>query len=108
MGPHETEASFDLGVALQKFKKRTKIIGNVMYNDPAMPLSFSSTKITSLTFNGNQAHIAGFGNIGRTRVSFTCDVTDNGSPGTLDFFSIHFSNGYSASGNPTTGDITIH
>ena len=85
-----------------------KIIGNVMYDDPVTPISFHSTKITSLIFNGNQAHIAGRGKIGKMRVSFSCDVTDNGYPGTLDFFSIHLSNGYSASGNPTSGDITIH
>jgi hypothetical protein len=35
-------------------------------------------------------------------------VTDNGTPGNNDFFSISLSNGYSASGNLTTGDIQIH
>ena len=108
MGPHESQASFDLGLRLQKTKKKTKITGNVMFDDPATPLSFHSTKVTTLTFNGNQAHIAGRGKANGANVSFTVDVTDNGSPGTLDYFSIHLSNGYSASGNPTTGDIQIH
>ena len=85
-----------------------KIIGNVMYDDPVTPISFHSTKIASLIFNGNQAHIAGSGRIGKTRVSFTCDATDNGYPGNNDFFSIQFSNGYSASGYLSSGDITIH
>ena len=89
-------------------KKKTKVIGTVSYDDPFTPISFHSTKITSLTFNGMQAHIAGVGKIGKTTVSFTCDAIDNGYPGTLDYFSIHFSNGYSASGNLTSGDITIH
>jgi len=32
-------------------------------------------------------------------------MTDDGTPGTLDFFSIHLSDSYSASGNFTSGDI---
>ena len=107
-GPHGGQASFDLGVDLQKTKKKTKIIGNVMLEDPVTPISFHSTKIASLTFNGMQAHIAGVGKIGKTTVSFTCDVADNGYPGTNDLFSIHLSNGYSAGGNVTGGDISIH
>ena len=79
-----------------------------MYDYPVTPISFHSTKITSLIFNGNQAHIAGSGKVGKTKVTFTVDATDNGYPGTNDFFSIHLSNGYSASGSPTSGDITIH
>jgi len=46
--------------------------------------------------------------IRRTKVPFTVDLSDNGYPGTLDFFSIHLSNGYSASGYVTSGDISIH
>ena len=86
------------------------MVGNVMFDDPATPLSFHSTKMVMLTFNGNQAHIAGRGKANGANVSFTVDVTDNGYPGPLvfDFFSIHLSNGYSASGNLTSGDITIH
>jgi len=40
----------------------------------------------------------------QTKVSFTVDVTDKGEPGTNDFFSIQFSNGYSASGYPLNCD----
>jgi hypothetical protein len=36
------------------------------------------------------------------------DVIDNGDPGTNDFFSIQVSNGYSASGFLTSGNISIH
>jgi len=71
------------------------------------PLPFQSTKLTSLTGSGNEAHITGTGRIGKTRVNFTVDVTDNGSPGTNDFFSIQLSNGYSASGQLLSGDIQI-
>ena len=79
------------------------------YNDPATPMSFHSGKITSLTFSGNQAHLTGTGKANGKKVSFSIDVTDNGDPGTPnDTFSIQLSNGYSASGNLTSGNITIH
>jgi hypothetical protein len=74
----------------------------------ATPLSFHSKKVTSLSFNANHAHIHGAGKIGKTKVSFTVDVSDKGERGTNDFFSIQFSNGYSASGYPLNGDISIH
>jgi hypothetical protein len=79
-----------------------------MSDDSASPFSFQSKKVTSLSFNGNQAHITGTRKIGKTKVSLTVDVTDNGEPGTNDFFSIQFSNGYSASGYPLNGGISIH
>jgi len=44
----------------------------------------------------------------QTKVSFAVGVTDNGEPGTKDFFSIQLSNGYSASRYPLNGDISIH
>lgn len=91
-----------------KVKKKTKLIGSFSYDDPNTPLSFHSMKVTSLTFNGNQAHVSGSGKIGGTKVTFTVDVIDNGDPGTNDFFSVHFSNGYSASGFLTSGNLSIH
>jgi hypothetical protein len=89
-------------------KKKTVITGYFTYNDPGSGVSFSPTKITTLTFNGNQAHIAGTGSVGKNKVTFTVDVVDNGYPGTNDFFSIHLSNGYSASGTVVSGDISIN
>jgi len=94
-------------VRLQKSKKKTTVVGGLSYSDPASNVSFSSTKVTTLTFNGNQAHIAGTGKVGKKKVSFSVDVTDNGFPGTLDLFSISLSDGYAASGNLATGDISI-
>jgi hypothetical protein len=35
------------------------------------------------------------------------ECTDNGTPGTFDTFSIQLSNGYSAGGTLTSGDIEI-
>jgi hypothetical protein len=58
--------------------------------------------------HGYSAHIVGTGQNNRENVNFTVDVTDNGYPGKNDFFSIQLSNGYSASGNLTTGDLSVH
>jgi hypothetical protein len=60
-----------------------------------------------LSFNGNQAQFTGTAKGGKRSLSFTVNVTDNGDPGTLDTFSIQISNGYSASGNLTSGNISI-
>ena len=107
-GPNESQASFSVDARFQTNKKKTKLIGSVTYEDPGVPFTFRSTKVTSLSFNGNMAHLAGNGKIGKKKVSFTCDVTDNSLDGTGDFFSISFSNGYSASGFLTSGNINIH
>ena len=65
-------------------------------------------KITSLSINGNQAHFTGTVKLSRkSTVSFTVDVIDNGTPGTFDSFSIQVSNGYSAGGTLSSGDISI-
>jgi hypothetical protein len=90
-----------------KKKKNAKVTGSFSYSDPATPIAFQAAKIRSLTFNGSQAHFTGTSKIGKKKVSFTVDVTDNGDPGTNDFFSLQLSNGYSASGNLTAGNIHI-
>jgi hypothetical protein len=71
-------------------------------------LNFRALKITSLSFNNNQAHFTGTAKIGKQKISFSVDVIDNGDPGTNDFFSIQVSNGYSASGFLTSGNISLH
>lgn len=106
-GPHGGQADFSMDVKFQKSKKATKLIGSFSYSDPGSSVSISANKISSLSFNGNQAHFTGTAKLGKKSVSFTVDVTDNGTPGTLDFFSIHLSTGYSASGNLTSGDLEI-
>jgi hypothetical protein len=40
--------------------------------------------------------------------SFSMDLIDNGTAGIFELFSIHLSNGYSAGGILTSGDIQIH
>jgi hypothetical protein len=95
-------------------KGKTTITGGFSYSDPAVPLNFSAKKITSLTITGNQASFGGTAKIPKTSVAraqnitFTVSATDNGVPGTNDTFSISVSNGYSAIGNLTSGDILVH
>jgi hypothetical protein len=97
-----------MDVRMQNNKKKPQIMGTLSYDDPTAGFSFSSSKITTLTFNRNQAHLTGTAKVSKkSQISFSVDVTDNGSLGTNDFFSIQLSNGYSASGNLVTGDITI-
>jgi len=84
------------------------IAGYFTYNDPSSKVSFTATSITTLTINGNSAHIAGTAGAGKKKVSFVVDVIDNGYPGTKDFFSIQLGNGYSASGTVVSGDIFIN
>jgi hypothetical protein len=108
-GPHGGQATFHMDVKLQKSGKRTQTVGSFSYNDPASKVSVSGN-VSSLTFNGNHAHFTGPTRGGRrgSVVSFIVDVTDNGTPGTNDFFSVQLNNGYTASGNLTSGDIVIH
>jgi hypothetical protein len=99
------EATFHLSAT---HGKKNKIVGSFSYSDPAANLSLSASKLTSLSFNGNQAQFTGKAKLGKHKVTFTVDVTDNGSPGTNDTFSISISNGYSAGGNLRSGNINIH
>ena len=82
------------------------------YSDPAagVQLSAPKKKINSLNINGNHAQFSGSVKLGSRRgtVSFTVNVDDFGNCPDPDHFSIQLSNGYSASGNLTSGDITIH
>ncbi|HEY2124226.1 MAG TPA: post-COAP-1 domain-containing protein [Chthoniobacterales bacterium] len=95
-------------------RNRSKITGSFSYSDPAVPLTFSAKKITSVALTGNQASFTGTAKIARTgtthaqKVSFTVNVLDNGDPGTSDAFTISVSNGYSAGGRLTSGNILIH
>ena len=86
---------------------RGRIIGNVDYNDPNAGFRLTQLKVTSMSFTGDCVHITGTAKIGKTRVSFTVDACDIAPPGT-DSFAISISNGYSASGTLTCGDIVFN
>ena len=77
----------------------------MIYSDPANGFSFSTKKVNPVTIIGNHAQFSGTAKIGRQKLTFTVNATDNGNPGSADIFSINLSNGYSASGHLTSGNI---
>jgi hypothetical protein len=97
-----------MNVAFEKVKRTTKLIGSFSYSDPGSGVSINASKISSLMFNGNHARFTGTAKLTRkSQVTFFVDVIDNGTPGTFDSFSIQVSNGYSAGGTLSSGDISI-
>ena len=90
-------------------KGKTK--GNLSYSDPAANLSFSTNKLSNLVISGNHVTFSGTAKIGRRQtISFTVNLTDNGTPGTADTFSINVTGAasYSAGGTLTSGNIQLH
>jgi hypothetical protein len=66
-------------------------------------------KVRSLTINGTSADFNGVAKLGDgSKVRFNVSVMDNSGDGSSDTFSLSLSNGYSASGTLTSGDIRIH
>lgn len=85
--------------------------GSFGYVDKKSHISFITGNIQTVTIHGNQGIFTGTTRIGGPRnkqnVTFTVAVTAN-EGATPDTFSISLSNGYSASGNLTSGRIVIH
>jgi type II secretory pathway component HofQ len=87
--------------------------GTFTYSDSSAGVSFTATKITRLSFNGNSAQFTAQGRGGTTsgtqanKVTATVNVTDNGPTGTSDTFSISLSTDYSDGGTLLSGNLTI-
>lgn len=87
----------------------SSILGRLSFCDPAAGVCLTKAGVRSLSINGNSADFSGSARLDDgTRVTFSVTVTDNGLPGTSDTISISLGNGYSASGNLTSGDIQIY
>ena len=81
--------------------------GVLSYRDPAAGL-MGKGKVRSLTINGTSADFSGIAKLGDgSKVRFNVSVTDSSEDGSSDTFSITLSNGYSAGGTLTSGNITI-
>jgi len=77
--------------------------------DPAAGVCSTNAKIRNLSIKGNTAEFSGTVQLDDgDEVRYSVSVTDNGEPGTLDTISINLSDGYSAGGTLTTGDIRIY
>jgi hypothetical protein len=82
--------------------------GSLTFSDAGAGISISRAKVRTLTFTGNSADFGGNARLGDgTRVTFSVSITDNSSDGGSDSFNISLSNGYSAGGTLTSGDIQI-
>src|SRR5438874_226926 len=84
-------------------------LGSYSFCDPASGVCITTGKIQSLSITGINAQFSGEARLeDGIRVRFDVSVTDNGEPGRLDTISMTLSNGYSASGTLTSGDIRIY
>ena len=84
-------------------------LGSYFFCDPASGVCITTGKIQSLSITGINAQFSGEARLeDGIRVRFDVSVTDNGEPGRLDTISMTLSNGYSASGTLTSGDIRIY
>ena len=85
------------------YNSSNQIVANLFYNDPGAKLHFDNPVVTSLSFNGNVVTLGGTTKVNGRQVGFTAILT-SGTPGS---FSLSLNNGYSASGNLTSGGISI-
>lgn len=83
-------------------------LGNFAFCDAAAGVCTQRGRVQSLTITGNSASFSGYVKLDGKRVTFDASITDNGSGGNFDTISITLSNGYSASGTLTSGDIRIY
>jgi hypothetical protein len=83
--------------------------GFITYYDGAGGVSFSRARLRRLTISGNTATITGNAKLDNTQgnVSFTVTAVDNSTNGSTDTFNITLSNGYSAGGTLTAGNVVI-
>jgi hypothetical protein len=84
--------------------------GHLTYQDHgAGNRNVNSIAITSVTTAGNCGVLMGTATVdGSGSFGFQVRVCDNGEPGTNDTFSILMSDGYSAGGTLTNGNIQLH
>ncbi len=89
---------------------QSTVSGQLNYMDHGTGMHVKSIDITSYSGSGNTRTFSGDAQInGVSGYTFTVTATDNGNPSAgNDMFSIHLSNGYSASGVLAGGNIKLH
>ncbi|HEV2138813.1 MAG TPA: choice-of-anchor P family protein [Nitrososphaerales archaeon] len=86
-----------------------KLSGHVEYIDHSNGVRVSTSSVTSYSGTGNTRTFSGQATVNGVSMTYTIIATDNGEPGAgNDYFSISLSNGYSASGTLSGGNIEIH
>ena len=85
-----------------------RVSGSLTFNDPAAGVSVARAKVRTFIFTGSSADLSGTVRLGDgSRVTYSVSVSDNSTDASSDTFSISLSNGYSAGGTLTGGDIQI-
>ena len=109
-GPNGRFVQFFILDVENKQATRHYLQGEFGYSDHRSHISFTTGKILTATFNGDQAAFSGLARIGgkhKRMVNFVVSIMANQNPPSGDTFNISLSNGYSASGNLSTGEIRI-
>ncbi len=108
---HNNQASFKFNFS----DKNGPLTGTLTYTDVKGGIKLTSNQITQFTVLGPQATVRGGGTLANSApkgkpipISWAVVAVDNGTPGTpKDVFSIMISLPYYATGNLTSGNITI-
>lgn len=83
------------------------LTGKVNHRDDGRA-DFRSTRLTEVSCNGNGARIVGQGTNRGAVVGFTLSVVDNGESSGSDLYEISLSDGYTAGGTLTSGNVQVH
>lgn len=109
-----TQSSAKANFAVAGGIKQGSFWGHLTYNDHgANGPQVKGTGVTAYgapdPANPTMRHIEGTAEVnGQPGFTYQVDVTDNGEPGRRDFFKLHLSNGYDASGTLSGGNIQLH
>ena len=90
--------------------RKGQLFGHLVYEDHGTGMKVKGTGVTAYTVTGaTSRRIEGTAEInGQGGFTYQVDVADNGEPGRNDTFTIRLSNGYSATGTLTGGNIQLH
>jgi hypothetical protein len=90
--------------------KNTGFWGHLQYQDHGTGLKVHGTGVTAYTvIDATTRHIVGTAEVnGQPGFTYQLDVADNGEPGQQDTFAIRLSNGYTAAGSLSGGNIQLH
>jgi hypothetical protein len=89
----------------QASQSSDRFLGHLAFCDDAAGFCTKRGRVESLTITGNSAAFSGYVQLHGERITFDASVTGNSGSDTI---SINFSNGYSASGTLTSGEIRIY
>ncbi len=102
----QDKGSFSIEV---KVDTTGRIHGKAAYQDPAGGVDFTTSLITSASFNGKTVTFKGTGTNDNIATSFTITVQDKAEPGAgKDTFAITLGTGYSKAGTLQAGNIQVH